>query len=63
VIVFDWSRGEGERPRGFGRRPVILIGGPYLLGGAFLSLLDSSFPCVSLSLYIIMTCGPSLVIS
>jgi hypothetical protein len=56
VIVSDWSVGEGGRP-------VILTGGPYLPRGAFPSLLDSSFSCVGLSLYVIMTCGPSLVIS
>jgi hypothetical protein len=63
VIVSHWSGGEGGCPRGLGGRPVILIGGPHLLGGAFLSLLDSSFSCVGLSLYVIMTCGSSLVIS
>jgi hypothetical protein len=48
VIVSDWSGGEGGRP-------VILIGGLDLPGGAFLSLLDSSFSCVGLSLYVILS--------
>jgi hypothetical protein len=63
MIVSDWSGEEGGLPHGLDGCPVILTGDPHLSGGAFLSLLDSFFSCVGLSLYVIMTCGPSLVIS
>jgi hypothetical protein len=42
--------------------PVIMTGGSHLLGFGFLNLLDYTFSYVVLSLYVNLTCGPSLII-
>jgi hypothetical protein len=58
----DWLyRGAAAR-RVWAPAHVSVTGGPQLLGGGFSSLLDYTFWCMVLSLYVNMTCGPSLVI-
>jgi hypothetical protein len=55
----DWLQGVGARPKGWGGRLGLLLGGPLPLGVAFLSLL---FCTLVFSLYVNLTCGPSMVI-